>query len=87
MSKLKEMNLLAANKTNKKISSVSNLEEISKTNQYQKDLEAIKKDGFALKYVENQTPDICLAAVQQIGNALRYVKNQTPDICLGATCL
>jgi len=47
-------------------------------------LEAVKQDGYALKYVKEQTPEICLAAVKQDGHALRYVKEQTPEICLAA---
>jgi hypothetical protein len=44
----------------------------------------IKDYGLALKYVKNQTPEICLAAVKNSGHALQYVKNQTPEICLAA---
>ena len=47
-------------------------------------LEAVKQNGFNLKYVKNQTPDICLEAVKQDGWALKYVKEQTEDICLAA---
>ena len=47
-------------------------------------LKAVKRDGFALKYVENQTPEICLEAVKQCGQSLEYVKSQTPEICLAA---
>lgn len=34
---------------------------------------AVQQDGWALKYVQQQTPEICLAAVQQNGDALRFV--------------
>jgi hypothetical protein len=47
-------------------------------------LEAVKEDGYALKYVKEQTPEICLTAVKQNGYALQYVKEQTPEICLTA---
>ena len=47
-------------------------------------IEAVKQNGLALRYVKEQTPDICLAAVKQNGLALRFVKEQTPDICLEA---
>jgi len=40
--------------------------------------------GLYLKYVKNQTPELCLAAVQQNGDALSYVKDQSPEICLAA---
>ena len=29
------------------------------------DLEAVKQDGLALRYVKNQTEEICLAAVKK----------------------
>jgi len=47
-------------------------------------LEAVKQDGDALRYVERQTPEICLAAVKENTHALCYVKEQTPEICLEA---
>ena len=52
--------------------------------QYEKDLEAVKQNGFALKFVKDQTPELCLEAVKQNGIALRYVRDQTPEICLEA---
>ena len=52
--------------------------------QYEKDLEAVKQDGYALRHVKEQTPELCLEAVKQNGYALRYVKEQTPEICLEA---
>jgi hypothetical protein len=47
-------------------------------------LEAVKQDGYALRYVKDQTKEICLEAVKQDGDALRYVKDQTKEICLEA---
>ena len=47
-------------------------------------IEAVKKDGFALRYVEEQTEAICIEAVKQDGFSLRYVKNQTEAICIEA---
>lgn len=44
----------------------------------------VQQNGLALQYVENQTPEICLAAVRKNGRALQHVKNQTPEICLAA---
>jgi hypothetical protein len=38
----------------------------------------------ALKYVKDQTEEICLEAVKQNGYALQYVKEQTEAICLEA---
>ena len=43
-------------------------------------LQAVKQNGLALRWVENQTPDICLEAVKQNGYALAFVINQTPLI-------
>jgi predicted RNase H-like nuclease len=43
----------------------------------------IEPNNF-LKYVKEQTPEICLKAVKQNGNALEYVKEQTPELCLEA---
>ena len=39
-------------------------------------LAAVKQNGYALRYVEEQTKAICLAAIEQDGDALRYVKEQ-----------
>ena len=49
-----------------------------------KDLEAVKENGLALEYVQNQTPEICMEAVKQNGWALQFVKNQTPELCMTA---
>ena len=35
------------------------------------DLEMVKEDGMALQNIENQTPEICLAAVQKNGYAIK----------------
>ena len=45
-------------------------------------LKAVEKNGEALQYVKNQTPEVCLKAVEQNGYALRYAKKQTPELCL-----
>jgi hypothetical protein len=45
---------------------------------------AVKQNGLAFQYVENQTDEICLAAVKQNGLALRYVKTKTNAICTDA---
>jgi len=50
----------------------------------EKALEAVKQNGYDLKYVINQTEAICLEAVKQNGDALQYVTNQTEAICLEA---
>jgi ankyrin repeat protein len=52
--------------------------------QYEKDLEAVRLDGRALKDIKIQTHEIALAAVSINGRALEYVKEQTPEIALAA---
>lgn len=47
-------------------------------------LDAVKREGWALLYVKEQTEVICLAAVKKNGCALLYVKEQTEAICLAA---
>ena len=47
-------------------------------------LAAVKRDGYNLRFVKNQTPKICLEAVKRDGYALKFVKEQTPKICLVA---
>ena len=37
-----------------------------------------------LKFIDNQTPELCLAAVKNDGRAIQFVKDQTPEICLAA---
>ena len=40
-------------------------------------MKAVERDGYALRYVNDQTPDLCLKAVEQNGYAFRYVGDQT----------
>ena len=47
-------------------------------------MEAIKEYPHVLKYIKNQTLDMCLIAVRQNGLLLEYVKEQTFGICLEA---
>ena len=47
-------------------------------------LEAVKQDGYSLRYVKEQTEAICLEAVKRDGYSLQYVKEQTEAICLEA---
>ena len=39
-----------------------------------KAIEAVKQNGYALRYVKEQTEAICTEAVKQNGYALRYVE-------------
>ena len=47
-------------------------------------LAAVKRHGWALQFVKEQTPEICFAAVTQDGYALQFVKEQTPELCFAA---
>ena len=47
-------------------------------------LAAVSRNGYALKYVKDQTEAVALAAVQNYGYALRYVEDQTAEIALAA---
>ena len=47
-------------------------------------LEKVRENGYNLRFVHKQTPEICLEAVNEDGDALKYVKEQTPEICLAA---
>jgi len=47
-------------------------------------LHAVKQNGFSIRYVKEQTPEICLESVKQNGYSLRFIKEQTPEICLEA---
>jgi len=47
-------------------------------------IKAVESDGYALRYVKDQTPEVCLKAVESDGDALQYVKDQTPEVCLKA---
>jgi hypothetical protein len=44
----------------------------------------MKQCGMLLRFVDNQTDEICLAAVKQNGLALEFVKKQTYETCLEA---
>ena len=58
---------------------------MTREEQIQKDLEMVQQDGWwALQFVKEQTPEICMIAVKQNGWALRYVEEQTPEICMAA---
>jgi hypothetical protein len=48
------------------------------------DIELVNNDAYALRYVQNQTHEICMAAVQQDGSLLQWVENQSLEICMAA---
>ena len=39
-------------------------------------LKAVEKNGYALRYVKEQSEAVCLKAVEENGDALQYVKEQ-----------
>ena len=47
-------------------------------------IKILKRNGLALKMINNQTYDMCMAAVKNNGRALQFVKNKTRDICIEA---
>jgi hypothetical protein len=47
-------------------------------------LDAVRRDGYVLQHVHDQTEEICLAAVKQNGHALQFVYDQTEEICSAA---
>ena len=55
--------------------------EISKE---ENEIKAVQQNGMDLRFVENQTPEICMVAVKQNSDALQYVRDQTPEICMVA---
>lgn len=44
----------------------------------------VYENPLSLKDIDDQTPEICLAAVKLNCNAFIYVKEQNEDICLEA---
>ena len=48
---------------------------------------AVRQNGFALKYIREQTAEICHTALQNNPHALKYVLHKTDDLCLQALCL
>ena len=55
-----------------------------KVRTYSEMLSLILPKPTNLRFIKEQTPDICITAVKEDGQALQYVKEQTPDICLEA---
>jgi len=47
-------------------------------------LKAVESDGYALRYVKDQSEAVCLKAVESDGDALQYVKDQSEAVCLKA---
>ena len=45
---------------------------------------AIQDNFRAIRFVKEQTPELCMAAVQESAKALQYVKEQTPEMLITA---
>ena len=60
------------------------IEDFVSTLAWREILKSVKQNGLILRYVQLQTPKICLEAVKQYGHTLQFVKEQTPEICLEA---
>ena len=43
---------------------------------------AVERNGYALRYVKDQTEAVCIKAVENDGDALQYVKDQTEAVCI-----
>lgn len=56
----------------------------SPENKRKTQLELVAKDGLLIRFIDNPTEEICLAAVKNKGNALQYIIKQTENICLAA---
>jgi hypothetical protein len=70
-------------KTDKLILSERKLiSDMNEWNDTQFRLNTYSKGGIPLKYIENQTYELCLEAVKIYGIALEYVKDQTEELCL-----
>ena len=47
-------------------------------------IEAVKQNGYALRYIKEQSEAVCIEAVKQNGCALQYVKEQSEAVCIEA---
>jgi hypothetical protein len=48
---------------------------------------ALKKHGYLLQHVKNQTPELCIEAIQSCPFAIRFVNKKTEELCLLAVKL
>jgi len=42
---------------------------------------AVQEDGYALRFIKEQTEELCKLAIQQNSWALQFVKEQTEELC------
>jgi len=47
-------------------------------------IKAVEQNGYALRYVKDQSEAVCLKAVEQNGYALQFVKDQSEAVCIKA---
>ena len=47
-------------------------------------MEAVKRNGYSLRYVKDQTESMCMEAVIPDGYSLRYVKDHPESMCMEA---
>ena len=52
--------------------------------EWEEALQKVKLNWYNLRFVNNQTEEICLEAVKETWDALKFVGNQTEEICLEA---
>jgi hypothetical protein len=67
-----------------KITNIRDIKDLDIWNDAEKYLELIQKNSYLLRFVKEQTHEMCLAAVKRNGYILQYVREQTPEICLAA---
>ena len=53
-----------------------------KTNEAQ--LKAVKKNGYAIRYISNPSPEVQIEAVKQDGNAIQWISNPSPEVQIEA---
>src|SRR6056297_3658011 len=71
--------------TNEPISLISkHFDEKNSKDDRSKDLETVKQNGRAIKYIKDPTPEMCLEAVKENGWAIKCIKDPTPEMCLEA---
>lgn len=53
-------------------------------NSEQMKLEAVKRDGYAIQFIDNPSEQVQLAAVKRIGYALHFIDNPSENVQLAA---
>ena len=57
---------------------------LKKRVEIERNINKVQHNGYALEYIKEQTPELCMAAVTQTRLALRFVKEQTLELCMAA---